>query len=335
MSRRLPPKPGYLPADAELNAPPTKAQAEALKKALSAREKKLEADEQKGVSYDMCKRPDKVQILPVKDGYAAKKIKHWLWDLPARLALVGRSEASGKTTWLLNMLLRFYDPSPWKGKNIFIISGTATADRKVKMLQRSLGIPHANVFGRYSDSTLAKIYDVIKDNHAKNPEEHSLVILDDVTQHLQASNNGGTLGEMAFAIRHQLGSVILLTQKWTMVPTGLRENLSGAVVWGCAQRQVMALANDLNRFDTTQAFYRMVKNCTTGHPHNFLVVRLNKPVAEMYLDTNFKPITARGEDDVEEHVKYDEHEEKHAKNKTATDSDSSTTAARKRGTYSS
>jgi hypothetical protein len=265
----------------------------------------------------MMKRPQNVQILPVKDGYAAKKIKHWLWDLPARLALVGRSEASGKTTWLLNMLLRFYDPSPWKGKNIYIISGTATADRKVKMLQGSLGIPNENIFGRYSDATLTKIYDNIKKQHATNPDEHSLVLLDDVTQYLQASNNGGTLGEMAFAIRHQLGSVVLLTQKWTMVPTGLRENLSGAVVWGCAQRQVSALANDLNRFDTAAAFHRMVKNCTTGHPHNFLVVRLNKPVSEMYLDTNFNPVNTQGDDDLHPSVDLkdddDDDDEKHTR----------------------
>lgn len=329
MNRQLPPKPGYLPADADRGAPPTREQAEALKKALAAREKKKTQDEKNNVPSDMTKRPANIQILPVKDGYAAKKIKHWLWDLPARLALVGRSEASGKTTWLLNMLLRFYDPSPWKGKNIYIISGTATADRKVKMLQGSLGIPHENIFGRYSDATLAKIYDAIKKNHTTNPEEHSLVLLDDVTQYLQATNNGGTLGEMAFAIRHQLGSVVLLTQKWTMVPTGLRENLSGAVVWGCAQRQVSALANDLNRFDTAAAFHRMVKNATTGHPHNFLVVRLNKPVSEMYLNTNFEPITMQGDDDVHEHVRRDEEEEGSKKASPST----ADTKVHSRGTY--
>lgn len=306
MNRQTAPKPGYLPADADHGAPPTKAQADALKAALEVRTKKKAEQERTHVASEMMKKPENVQILPVKDGYAAKKIKHWLWDLPARLALVGRSEASGKTTWLLNMLLRFYDPSPWKGKNIYIISGTASADRKVKMLQGSLEIPHENIFGRYSDATLTKIYDTIKKRHATNPEEHSLVLLDDVTQHLQATNNGGTLGEMAFAIRHQLGSVVLLTQKWTMVPTGLRENLSGAVVWGCAQRQVSALANDLNRFDTSAAFHRMVKNCTTGHPHNFLVVRLNKPVSEMYLDTNFDPINTEGDEDLHAHVDLDE-----------------------------
>lgn len=273
-----------------------------LKQALLAREKKRSDDARSGASSVMTKRPDNVKILPVKDGYAAKKIQHWLWDLPTRVALVGRSEASGKTTWLLNMLLRFYDPSPWKGKNIFIISGTATADRKVKMLQGSLGIPHENIYGRYSDATLTKIYDTIKRRHATTPDEHYLVLLDDVTQHLQATNNTGVLGEMAFAMRHQLASLVLLTQKWTMVPTGLRENLSGAVVWGCAQRQVTALANDLNRFDTPGAFHRMVKNCTTGHPHNFLVVRLNKAVSQMYLDTNFQPVNTYGEDDLEQTV---------------------------------
>lgn len=327
MSRLLPPKAGCLPTTADQGAPQTKAQADVLKQAILAREKKRSDDARNGALSVMTKRPDNVKILPVKDGYAAKKIQHWLWDLPTRVALVGRSEASGKTTWLLNMLLRFYDPSPWKGKNIFIISGTATADRKVKMLQGSLGIPHENIYGRYSDATLTKIYDTIKRRHATTPDEHYLVLLDDVTQHLQATNNTGVLGEMAFAMRHQLASLVLLTQKWTMVPTGLRENLSGAVVWGCAQRQVTALANDLNRFDTPGAFHRMVKNCTTGHPHNFLVVRLNKAVSQMYLDTNFQPVNTYGEDDQEQNI------ESESESTSGHDRVSSNQPKAQRGTY--
>lgn len=329
MSRLAPPKPGYLPAEADLGVPPTKEQAEVLKKALAARDHKRAQDDRQGVPSAMMKRPADLKILPVKDGYAAKKIKHWLWDLPTRVALVGRSEASGKTTWLLNMLLRFYDPSPWKGKNIYIISGTATADRKVKMLQRSLAIPFENIFSRYSDATLTKIYDTIKKRHAQAPQEHHLVLLDDVTQCLQATNNTGVLGEMAFAMRHQLASMVLLTQKWTMVPTGLRENLSGAVVWGCAQRQVMALANDLNRFDTPGAFHRMVKNCTTGHPHNFLVVRLNKPVSQMYLNTDFDAVNIYEEDDVQENALEDAGESERPKARAPTPRTKSTA----RGTY--
>jgi hypothetical protein len=174
------------------------------------------------------------------------------------------------------------------------------------MLQRRLGIPDANVFSRYSDATLAGIYKKMKERHEKAPHAHSLVLLDDITSNLNATQNGGIMGEMAYEMRHQLGSLILLTQKWTMVPTGLRENLSGAVVWGCAQRQVSALANDLNRFDSANAFYKMVKNCTSSHPHNFLVARLNKPVNEMYLDTHFQPILPRGEGPDDEQAEPDD-----------------------------
>ena len=89
-------------------------------------------------------------MLPVKDGYAESKLDHWLFPLPFRAALVGPSESSGETTWLLNMLVRFYDPQPWAGKDIYIISGTARADKKVEMLQRRLGIPGDNIVSSYS-----------------------------------------------------------------------------------------------------------------------------------------------------------------------------------------
>lgn len=241
-------------------------------------------------------KPDNVSIVPVKDGYAETKIQHWLFDLPFRVALVGRSESAGKTTWLLNMLIRFYTPSPWKGDDIYIISGTANADKKVEMLQRRLGIPKENVFSSYSEATLGGIYKRIQQKREKSKDVRSLIVLDDVTSHLMATQNSGVLGEMSYESRHHGVSLILLTQKWTNVPTGLRENLSGAVIWGCAQRQVQAIAHDLNRFDNPSTFFKMLKQATSGDPHDFMVVRINKPVRDMYLDTHFKPLRPEGTD---------------------------------------
>ena len=66
------------------------------------------------------------EIFKVKDkeGDAVFKDKKILWDLPFRLAIVGKSQISlGKTTIILNLLLRekFYGKD-FKGDNIFIIS---------------------------------------------------------------------------------------------------------------------------------------------------------------------------------------------------------------------
>lgn len=198
------------------------------------------------------------------------------------------------------MLVRFYDPSPWKGKDVYIISGTAKADKKVEFLQRRMGIPKENIYASYSEATVASIYKKVQARRAADPNARSLLALDDVTSHLTATQNGGILGEIAYESRHYGLSVVLLTQKWTSVPTSVRENLSGAVVWGCAQRQVAALANDLNRLDSSAAFFKMMKNCTSGDAHDFMVARLNKPVRDMYLDTHFNPIRPAGDVDDEE-----------------------------------
>lgn len=245
------------------------------------------------IKKNYLKRPEDARVLAVDDGYADTRIKHWLFDLPARIALVGRSESAGKTTFLLNMLLRFYDPSPWKGADIYIISGTAKVDKKVKILSSKMGVPEENVHSQYSDALVDRIHSQIIERREKDKMLRSLIILDDVTDKLNARQNAGAIGNLAYQSRHDGCTIILSTQKWSMVPTGFRENLSGAVVWGCSQRQAVSIAHDLNRFENSNTFLRMLQNCTSGNPHNFLVVRLNKPVKDMCLDYHFKPIRPR------------------------------------------
>jgi hypothetical protein len=92
------------------------------------------------------------------------------------------------------MLVRFYDPQPWAGRDIFIISGTARADKKVEMphpLQRRLGIPGSNIFSSYSETTLAGIYKRVQERRSTDRKARSLLILDDVTSNSSPPHRTG------------------------------------------------------------------------------------------------------------------------------------------------
>jgi ABC-type uncharacterized transport system ATPase subunit len=129
-----------------------------------------------------------------------------------------------------------------------------------------------------------RIYKRVQERRSTDKKARSLLILDDVTSNLSATQNGGILSEIAFESRHYGMSVVLLTQKWTNIPAGA----------DCATRQASGVAHDLDRFSSAQTFIKMLHNTTCKNTHDFLVVvRLTKPVGEMYLDSQFNRLGPR------------------------------------------
>jgi hypothetical protein len=240
-------------------------------------------------AHKKTERPFDARILPVRDGYNDRRIPHWLFDLPARVCLTGRSAASGKTTALVNILGRFYPEGTWAGRDCWIISGTAGADPKVKLLQRMLRIPNDNISSDFSDGKVMEIYDEVKRRSLKDTKKHFLLILDDIAFHLDARQNQGAISELAMQSRHYSLSVFIITQRWSSMPTSLRLNLSGVLAWGCSIKEQKALCDDLARVPPKD-FYRMFRAVTSDDPHAFLVVRPNRRLSEMYLDDEFQPI---------------------------------------------
>ena len=241
-------------------------------------------------------KPKDARILPVKDGYKERRLDHWLFDLPARVALTGRSAASGKTTALVNILCRFYDEGTWKGQDVWVISGTATADPKVRLLQRLLRIPDDNITSEFSDEKLKAIYDEIKSRAAKDSSRRFLVVLDDVAWHMDARQNNSALAELAMASRHYNMSLFILTQRWSSLPTALRLNLSGIMAWGCSRKEEKHLCDDLARI-APKNWCAMFREVTANDPHAFLVCRPNRKLSEMYMDSGFNLLSVNDLDD--------------------------------------
>jgi len=77
-----------------------------------------------------------VQIFKCKDkkeNYYKKKAD--LFDLPMRILCVGKSQYSGKSSWLLNMLEQDDDrlyKAEYDGGDMYIFSESLTSDTKIK-----------------------------------------------------------------------------------------------------------------------------------------------------------------------------------------------------------
>ena len=67
------------------------------------------------------------KILKIIDKTDKYHVKHKLFDLPFRLLINGKSQLSGKTTLILNLLLNpeFGYDKLFKGENIFIVTNNA------------------------------------------------------------------------------------------------------------------------------------------------------------------------------------------------------------------
>ena len=91
-----------------------------------------------------------IKILKMRDkneSHHRKKGK--LFDLPMKLLVVGKSQLSGKSNLIGNLLLqedkRLYR-NEFEGDNIYIVSPSARTDDKIRTIIEELDIPGSNVF---------------------------------------------------------------------------------------------------------------------------------------------------------------------------------------------
>lgn len=213
-----------------------------------------------------------------------------IFDIPFRLIIVGKSFLSGKSTVILNLLLRdnFYKDH-FKGENIYIISNNKM-DNKMRILKTEKDIDPSH-FMEFSEENLEMIYEEVEEKvleavaDGKKPP-NSIVIVDDCAQALKEKMNG-TLSRIATQGRHINMSLIVTSQKWSLLPTVLRCNASGAILFGNSAKEVDAMADDLNYLDSKKEFVKMFRKATSGK-NQFMAVSFSND--EIYLDSQFKPI---------------------------------------------
>lgn len=224
------------------------------------------------------------------DSYYTKKAD--IIDLPFRILIVGKSFLSGKSTVILNLLLRdkFYK-NDFKGENIFIVSNNAM-DNKMKILKEEKDVDAHN-FMEFSESNLEAIYEEVEARALDNMNEgkrpaNSLIVIDDVafSGGLKEKNNG-TLSRIMCNGRHVNLSIIITAQKYSQLSTTMRANASGAILFNNSMNEVEAMERDFNYLESKKDFVKLFRETTRGK-NQFMVVNFTED--GIYQDSNFKAI---------------------------------------------
>tara|TARA_R110001606_G_scaffold86994_3_gene196554 strand:- start:864 stop:1577 length:714 start_codon:yes stop_codon:yes gene_type:complete len=235
-----------------------------------------------------------MDILKVKDKDEKHYIKkNLLSSLPARILIVGKSQLSGKTNLLINLLCRegnnFYKDD-FKGEHIYLISASIGTDDKLDRLINFKEIPDENLVSGYDEEILKEIYKEVEQKHKEEPKDHFLIILDDVSFSggLKAKLNG-IISRIFSNGRHINCSCILTSQKYTDILPSCRENMTQGIFFNCSNKQLDLITDDVNYLSDNKTFKKMFRSVMTK-PHAFFVVNFFKPVDEMYMDQNFTVI---------------------------------------------
>jgi hypothetical protein len=245
-----------------------------------------------------------VNIYKVKD----KKEKFYtdkglLFNLPFRILMVGKSQFSGKSSCIVNLLLqddkRLYK-NEFDGDNIYIFSGSLKTDNKMKLLIKQFDIPESNLFEEYSEEALEAIYELTEEEYEEAMEEkerpkNTLVILDDLAFGGDLKKkNAGMINKIFCNGRHINLSIIATAQKYGgQLHTTQRENCSGIILWDCSDKQLDLIADDHNILEDKKSFKKMFRK-RTEKPFSFMVVNYSNPRSQRYLSMNFEPIGSCG-----------------------------------------
>jgi len=241
--------------------------------------------------------PKTLSIYKVKDEadkYYTKK--DLIFDIPFRLLIVGKSQLSGKSNILVNLLLRdeFYNKD-FDGENIFLVSPSIKNDEKLKKIIKIKEIPEENLFTEYDEETLDAVYQMLQDEYEEavaNKEKpvNKLIIFDDMSYNgaLKAKQHG-IINKIFSNGRHINLSIITTAQKYSDLLTASRENANGAIFFNCSNKQLELIEADHNYLGNKKEFMKMFRNVMNA-PHSFLVVNYTNPKEQRYLDKNFDVI---------------------------------------------
>lgn len=246
-----------------------------------------------------------ISMLKMSDPTESKRIhKEHLFDLPMKTLIVGKSQLSGKTNAIGNLVLRPFNESDkggeefyrddFEGKNIYVVCPSIHLDPKWEVMIKSKQIPSDNIFTEYNEEDLEQLYDGIERRHLErqkygDPPVHTLLILDDIAFSGKLKDKlSGTISRIFCNGRQCLLSVIATAQKYSQVSTTARENATGLLLYECSNKQLDLLAED-HAIIPKKDFHKMFREATK-EKHSFLVVNYTNERDDRYQDSNFKSL---------------------------------------------
>jgi len=235
----------------------------------------------------------KFKILKVRDeADKAHKSLPLLYDLPMRISISGKSQYSGKSTIIFNLLVNpaFNYQKYFLPENIFFITNNKV-DNKMRILtsEEVLDIPDSNIMP-YNEEDLEILYDYLEQSHIQEPGVQKLLIFDDIAASgdLKAKV-AGVMSKFMMNGRHILCSLIITTQKQSLLGTNIRSNLTGAIIFNTSLKELELIELDHNFLKSKKAFISMFRD-NVKDKRDFIVVNYSNKKDEMYLDKHFNPI---------------------------------------------
>tara|TARA_R110000822_G_scaffold305820_1_gene431752 strand:- start:845 stop:1576 length:732 start_codon:yes stop_codon:yes gene_type:complete len=218
-----------------------------------------------------------------------------LFDMPFRILINGKSQYSGKTTAILNLMCNpeFPYTDKFKGENIYICSNNKL-DNKLKIMMDRMEIPESNSF-MYDEDYLEMLYESLEQefheevNMDKKPSP-KLIVFDDCgySGSLKSKING-IVSRMICNGRHLNLSQIYTSQKYSQCSTTLRTNITGAILFGTTSKEVDLITEDMSYLENKRDFVKLYRE-TTREPRSFLVVNFSNGTDGLYMDSEFKPL---------------------------------------------
>jgi len=233
------------------------------------------------------------KILRVKDSSDKFLKKHFLFDIPFRILINGKSQLSGKTTIILGLLLdpafKYHDK--FKGDNIYIVSDNKL-DQKLKLLMEYKEIPESN-YMKYDEEKLTVLYDELEEDflleQAEGKISNKLIVFDDCGYSGNLRNkSAGIISKLISNGRHLNLSQIYSSQRFSMCSTTLRSNLTGAILFNTSMKELEMIAEDFNYLSSRKQFIKMFRK-ETKEARSFLVVNFTNPNG-IYMNSEFKSI---------------------------------------------
>lgn len=243
-----------------------------------------------------------LKMVDKAEGYRVEKEN--MFDLPMRVLIIGKSQLSGKTNLLGNLILRPYGNSDilgkecyakdFEGRNIYIVCPSTNLDTKWNNIIKGKGIPEGNIYRTFDEESMNNLYKILENDFMEAKDsgrkpEHKLVLMDDISFSGDLkSKQHGALSLLFCNGRHLLISTVVLAQKYSDILTTARENATGCMLFASSQKQSELIYMDHGTCDK-RTFIRAY-NKATREPHSYLVINYSNLPDKRFMDSHFTPI---------------------------------------------
>lgn len=236
-----------------------------------------------------------LRVKDKADSYAID-IPGW-FSITPRILIIGKSQYAGKTTVILNAMLRDTMFGPYyEGENIYIFSESIATDEKLRKLIDFKKIPESNQISMIDEEIMSELWDKLQEDYLATVENKKtppnvMLIFDDISASggLKKKKNG-MISRFTCQGRHIGVGFMMSAQKLSDLPTSTRENATGVIAFEMSAKQADLLSADHSFFPKRSSFINLF-NSVIQEPRDFLIINYSaKTKDERFMDKDLKVI---------------------------------------------